>query len=266
PVDDPADEQHDERRVHPGTGRSREREQRSDPRGVALAPKPSGDRRGGAVRGQEREHTDQMDELPPQVHQTNGPLAVTSSAPAYGCARRSHPIRCSGSTGPPGPAVGPRGCAGVSLDVARMAVDAARRAGADYADARVGTDESESLTVRNQVMEGIDRSTSTGLGVRVLVNGRWGFASTSLLDEAEGTRPAELAVQIARAASRLPGRPVVLAPVEPVIASWRSPMTEDPFAVPLEEKVALLMEATRRMQAVEGVTFAEGGLDLFRRS
>jgi len=154
----------------------------------------------------------------------------------------------------------------VSLDVARMAVDAARRAGADYADARAGTDESESLTVRNQVMEGIDRSTSTGLGVRVLVNGRWGFASTSRLDEAEGTRTAELAVQIARAASRLPGRPVVLAPVEPVIASWRSPMTEDPFAVPLEEKVALLMEATRRMQAVEGVTFAEGGLDLFRRS
>ena len=60
----------------------------------------------------------------------------------------------------------------MSLDVARMAVDAARRAGADYADARVGTDESESLTVRNQVMEGIDRSTSTGLGVRVLANGR----------------------------------------------------------------------------------------------
>ena len=43
-------------------------------------------------------------------------------------------------------------------------------------------------------------------------------------------------------------------------------MEEDPFTVPLDEKVALLMEGTRRMQTVPGVTFAEGGLDLFRRS
>ena len=152
------------------------------------------------------------------------------------------------------------------LDVARMAVDAARRAGADFADARAGTDETESLTVRNQEMEGIDRETSTGVGVRVLVGGRWGFAATSRLDEAEVTRTAELAVQIAKAAQRLPGDPVRLSPVEPAVASWRSAVAEDPFTVPLEEKVALLMEATRRMQTVPGVTFAEGGLDFFRRS
>ena len=76
------------------------------------------------------------------------------------------------------------------LDVAKMAVDAARRRGADFADARAGTDESESLTVRNQEMEGIDRSTSTGVGVRVLVGGRWGFAATSRLEPAEIERTA----------------------------------------------------------------------------
>ena len=54
--------------------------------------------------------------------------------------------------------------------------------------------------------------------------------------------------------------------MEPAVASWRGPVEEDPFTVPLEEKVALLMEATRRMQTVAGVTFAEGGLDFFRRS
>jgi TldD protein len=86
------------------------------------------------------------------------------------------------------------------------------------------------------------------------------------MQEDEITRAAEIAVGIAKAASRLPGEPVALAPVEPVVASWRSPMKDDPFTVPLEEKVALLMEATRRVQSVGGVTFAEGGLDLFRRS
>jgi TldD protein len=152
------------------------------------------------------------------------------------------------------------------LDVARSAVEAAVKAGADYADARVGTDLTEGITVRNQEMEGIDRSESTGLGVRVLVNGRWGFAATALLDAGEIEHTAATAVQIARAANRLPGEAIRLSPIEPVTGSWRSPVTEDPFTVPLEEKISLLMEATRRMQNVAGVTFAEGGLDLFRRS
>ena len=107
------------------------------------------------------------------------------------------------------------------LDLAKLAVEAARTAGADHADARAGTDETESLTVRNQEMEGIERATSSGIGIRVLAGGRWGFAATSRLDEGEITRTAQLAVEIARAAQRLPGEPVVLSPVEPVTASWR---------------------------------------------
>ena len=59
--------------------------------------------------------------------------------------------------------------------------------------------------------------------------------------------------------------PVRLAEVEPATGTWHSQMLEDPFNVPLEEKGALLMEATRRMQIVKGLAFAEGGIDLFRR-
>jgi TldD protein len=152
------------------------------------------------------------------------------------------------------------------LDVARQAVEAAKAAGADYADGRVVADEGESITVRNQVMEGIDRSTSEGIGIRVLVNGYWGFAATARLEPAEIQRTAGLAVEIARAASRLPMEPVRLAETEPQTGTWRSPMQDDPFNVPLEEKVAMLMETTRRMQAVDGLAFAEGGIDLYRRS
>ncbi|MFN8231970.1 MAG: TldD/PmbA family protein [Actinomycetota bacterium] len=152
------------------------------------------------------------------------------------------------------------------LDVAKLAVEAAVGAGAAYADARAGTDEGESLTVRNQQMEGIDRSTSTGVGVRALVEGRWGFAATSRTDESSVTEAARQAVRVARAATRLPGDPVILAPVEPVAAAWHGPCAEDPFTVPLEEKVTLLMEASRRMGEVPGVTNADAMLDLFRRS
>jgi TldD protein len=151
------------------------------------------------------------------------------------------------------------------LDVARQAVEAAKAAGADYADGRVVADDSESITVRNQEMEGIDRSASEGIGIRVLVNGYWGFAATARLEPAEIERTAALAVGIARAASRLPMDPIRLAETEPATGTWHSPMQDDPFNIPLEEKVALLMEATRRMQGIEGLAFAEGGIDLFRR-
>ena len=120
------------------------------------------------------------------------------------------------------------------LDVAKQAVEAARAAGADYADARVVTDESESITVRNQEMEGIERSSSQGIGIRVLVKGYWGFAATARLEPAEIERTARLAVEVATAASRLPMEPVRLAEVEPATGTWHSPMRDDPCNVPLE--------------------------------
>jgi TldD protein len=150
-------------------------------------------------------------------------------------------------------------------EIVQEAVRAATAAGAGYADARLVEEDTESLTVRNQEMEGIDRSRSTGVGIRVLVDGYLGFAATAKPNAADVARTARLAVAIARAASRLPRDPIRLAEVEPVTATWSSPVQEDPFTVPLEEKVALLMEASRRMQDVEGVAFGEATLDFFRR-
>ncbi|HEX2025841.1 MAG TPA: TldD/PmbA family protein [Actinomycetota bacterium] len=151
------------------------------------------------------------------------------------------------------------------LDVVRHAVEAAGAAGADYADARWVAEENEALTVKNQEMEGIDRSLSEGVGIRVLKDGYWGFAATGGTAEDDVAAAAALAVDIARAASRLPRDPVRLAEIEPVTDRWETRVQEDPFAVSLEEKVALLMEASRRMQGVKGLAFAEAMLDFYRK-
>jgi len=150
-------------------------------------------------------------------------------------------------------------------EIVREAVAAAVTAGADYADARWVAEDTESLTVKNQEMEGLDRGRSTGIGIRVLAGGYLGFAATARTDPQEVERTARLAVDIARAASRLPRDPIRLAEMEPVVATWSSAVQVDPFAVELEEKVAMLMEASRRMQEVPGVTFGEASLDFFRR-
>jgi TldD protein len=151
------------------------------------------------------------------------------------------------------------------LELAQQAVEAARKAGADYADARLVSEETESISVKNQEMEGIDRSLSKGVGVRVLVGGFWGFAATARTTDEQIDRTASLAVQIARAAARLPMEPVRLVPADPISAEWSTPHEEDPFAVPLDQKVAMLMEASGRMQAVPGLAFAEAMLDFYRR-
>jgi TldD protein len=151
------------------------------------------------------------------------------------------------------------------LEVVQQTVEAARRAGASYADARFVSMESEGLTVKNREMEGVDRGLSQGIGIRVLVDGYWGFAATARLTEEEIDRTARLAVEIARAAARLPMPAVRLAPTEPVTATWSTPIREDPFEVPIEEKVALLLDASERMTAVRGVSFAEASLDFYRR-
>src|SRR2546423_1396924 len=75
-------------------------------------------------------------------------------------------------------------------DIAEYALQAALDAGAAYADARVQEVDTEEVSVRNGVLETAEQATSAGVGIRVLVDGAWGFAATS---ELEGDNPAAAA-------------------------------------------------------------------------
>ena len=148
----------------------------------------------------------------------------------------------------------------------QAALDAATDAGAGYADARGAEIETESLSVRGPLVEALDRSTSCGFGVRVLVDGAWGFASTARLETEEAARVARLAVEVARASAQVTNAPIELVP-EPVhVDSWSSPFDKDPFAVSVEDKVSLLTSATAEMSTVRDVQIARGTLDLLRQN
>ena len=150
-------------------------------------------------------------------------------------------------------------------DLLRAALDAATDGGATYADVRGAEIETESLSVRGPQVEGLDRSTSVGFGVRVLVDGAWGFASSARLDADEAARAARLALEVGRASATAISKPVELVP-EPVhVDSWSSPVVKDPFAVSLEDKVALFTAATADMSKVKDIRVARGTLDLLRQ-
>jgi TldD protein len=126
---------------------------------------------------------------------------------------------------------------------------AAERSGASYADAREVWLETDSLSVKNGQVDTASYDSSRGIGVRVLVDGCWGFAATSSCSESDAVDAARRAAEIAAASSRAAKHRVELAPVKPVVAEWEGPCQIDPWSVPRERKVDLLREACSRARS-----------------
>jgi TldD protein len=150
-------------------------------------------------------------------------------------------------------------------DLVVAALDAAVAAGVTYADVRSVTTRTEALAVRGPQVEGLDRSDTTGIGVRVLQNGAWGYAASASLDVADVQRTAATAVAVARASATARSKPVDLVPEPAHVDSWSSPVGKDPFAVPAEEKIGLLTSATEQMERVPGVRLGRGTMDLLQQ-
>jgi TldD protein len=128
--------------------------------------------------------------------------------------------------------------------LALVALDAARGAGATYADVRFNRNRTQSLFTREQRVQGLVDNETLGFGVRTLVNGAWGFAASREITRDEVARVARQAALQARANSVTLVRPVVLAPATPVPdGAWHTPIELDPFAVSVEDKVGLLLAA-----------------------
>ena len=138
-------------------------------------------------------------------------------------------------------------------DLLARALDTAAVRGAVYADARFVHREVEDLQVRNGHVDAITRADALGLSVRALADGAWGFAASQVLTAAEADRVAALAVGLARASALVKEVDVRLAPVAPVRARYRTPIEIDPFAVPLGERVDLLLRADAAMRTVRGL-------------
>ena len=149
-------------------------------------------------------------------------------------------------------------------DIANRALNVAEQLGASYADVRVMERTTEGIDVKNGRVEGVSSGSSQGFNVRVIVNGAWGFASSASMDDAEAERVARLAVQIARASAMVAGEPVRLSPLAPQRGSYRTPMEIDPFRVPLNQKVQLLLDADAAMHSVKGVTLTGGQMEYSR--
>jgi TldD protein len=145
-------------------------------------------------------------------------------------------------------------------DLADAALATVRKLGATYADVRVNHLRTEAVSTREQQVQNVARNRSAGFGVRVLVNGTWGFAASPQLTVDEARRTAEAAVDIAKANGRFQRRRITLAPVDTATTSWSGAFKKDPFEVPLDDKVQFLLELNQAAMATKGVTFVDSAM------
>lgn len=150
-------------------------------------------------------------------------------------------------------------------DLAAKALEAATRRGVGYADVRVEEAWERHVSTKNGRPGHVGSYTSEGAGIRVLVDGCWGFAATDDLSTKGIDRAAALAIEIARAGQLARKSDVRLVPEPAHAAVWCSDCRVDPFSIPVEQNLALLLRVDAELRRVRGVTMAEASMAFVRR-
>jgi TldD protein len=157
----------------------------------------------------------------------------------------------------PAPPAAAQSMSSTERELLALAMDAARSAGADYADGRVIRTQFEAVGAREQMITQVQSTDSYGLNIRALVGGSWGFAATQDFSRDAVTRTAQEAVAIARANNEVAPSTTVLAPVDSFPnADWVTPHSIDPFTIPIEDKAALLLRVNEEALRVNNIRFA----------
>ena len=150
--------------------------------------------------------------------------------------------------------------AGDQKDLADAALNAARTAGATYADVRIGRYLNQFVNARDTKIQNTTNTESYGAGVRVIAAGTWGFAATADVTIDGLVQAARDAVAIARANARVQTEPVQLAPQQGYgVVSWKTPIEKNALEVPLGEKADLLA-AIGAAALKAGANYIDSGL------
>ncbi len=149
------------------------------------------------------------------------------------------------------------------LDEIRAQLDRIKQAGATYVDCRwYPFEEAIGLTMWNGNLKQASASRESGVGIRVLYQGAWGFSASS--DTGNLGAVFDKALDNARVAAERVTFPVRLAEKDAIRATFTSPSRIDPFDVPLGDKVAFLAGVDERLDQ-PGVFQRIGGLDFVRK-
>lgn len=156
---------------------------------------------------------------------------------------------------------------GAEKDLVMLALDAARSAGASYADVRITHGNTESIATRERQITNVGKSETYGIGIRALVGGSWGFAATRDLAKDSVAATANQAVAIAKGNDRINPVKTTLAPVMKVPdGRWITPHEIDPLTISVEQKADLLFKVNEEALRLKNVRFVTSSINSIRES
>jgi len=147
---------------------------------------------------------------------------------------------------------------------ALRALDLLSRRGVEYADVRAIESRDREITTKNGKAGHVSSSDSAGAGMRVLVGGCWGFAATDDLSAQGLERCATLALEIARSSGMAKKQNVALAPETAYVAEWSSPCAIDPFSIPVDRQLGVLLAVDAELRRNPQISLAEASMHFTR--
>jgi len=150
-------------------------------------------------------------------------------------------------------------------DLADAALTQAKALGAQHADFRAERIRSQHIGLSDGTPQTQFDADDTGLAVRVIMDGTWGFASAVDLTADAAALAARQAVEVAKVAAAMNTEPIELAP-EPAHGgvTWVSAYQTDPFTISAADKVALLAAWSETLLDHEAVSHVDASLQQVR--
>lgn len=149
-------------------------------------------------------------------------------------------------------------------DLIDYALNALQIKGPAYGDVRLVRRLTENIATKDGVVEALEQYENEGMGIRVLVDGAWGFAGTSHLAKESLVKTVQRAIKLAKAASLVNAKKVTLSPVKRIRATYTTPFQKDPFAVTINEKISLLLTAEKQLRVHPLITISQAFMRSFR--
>ncbi|HEY9690665.1 MAG TPA: TldD/PmbA family protein [Oculatellaceae cyanobacterium] len=134
-----------------------------------------------------------------------------------------------------------------ATDLTTLAISLIKQAGCEYGDVRFCNYRTQNLMARDRSLSNISDNVSSGFGVRVLLDGAWGFAASPHKTLQEVERIVALAVDIAKGSRLSQQTKVQLVPVAAYQDTYITPIEIDPFAVAITEKADLLLSLNEKL-------------------
>ncbi|MGV8979626.1 TldD/PmbA family protein [Clostridium sp.] len=138
-------------------------------------------------------------------------------------------------------------------------LDMLKEKGIDYADIRMVDRTCENISTEDLKLANISNSRSKGVGIRVILDGSLGFASTQNSDELETT--ALYALDLAKASRTLQKEKIKMSPKDVVVDTYITPIDIDPFTVSKAEKIKLLLKAEETMRKSANLSTTSASMD-----